>query len=199
MSKKLLIIVAHPNKQSFNHALLERATQTLREAGHVVRVQDLYSENFDGVLKASELAALQQGVVAEDVLREQANLTWADGLIIMYPLWWMDRPAILKGWFDRVFTHGFAFRYGPGGVEGMLELEKALVVVTVGSGPEDIAALGMGEERLLSAVTTGSLGFAGVSSVEEKVFFSVPSVGDDERAGMLNELQVDLLTHWPSA
>lgn len=199
MSKNILIVIAHPNKQSFNHALLERTTSVLQSLGHQVRVQDLYSESFDSVLTGNELGALQQGVVAPDVEREQSDLSWADGLVLLYPLWWMDRPAILKGWFDRVFTHGFAFRYGPEGVQGMLEIEQALIVVTVGSSEDDIAELGLPGERLLSAVNKGSLGFAGVSNVHERVFFRVPSVSHEERQNMLNQLEADLKRYWCAA
>lgn len=199
MSKNILVILAHPNKESFNQALLKRTVDTLEASGHQVRVNDLYEQAFDPVLKGSELAGLQKGVVAADVLREQAHLSWADGLVILYPLWWLDRPAILKGWFDRVFTHGFAFSYGPNGVQGMLDIEQALVVVTIGSSEEDLASMGMGRERLVNAVTEGSLGFAGIEQLHQRLFYRVPAVNHEERVSMMDELAADLQNYWPGA
>lgn len=198
MAENILVIVAHPNKESFNHALVKRTVDTLEKAGHQVRVNDLYEEEFDPVLKGSELAGLQKGVVSADVLREQSMLNWADGLVILYPLWWLDRPAVLKGWFDRVFTHGFAFCYGPEGVQGMLDIKKALVVVTVGSSDEELSSMGKGQDQIASAVTTGSLGFAGIENIHQKLFYRVPAVSDGERHEMLNELEQDLKVFWPA-
>ncbi len=185
----VLVIIAHPNPDSFNFGLLARVQRGLESAGHCVRIRDLHAEPFNPVLDAQELSALQQGKVGEDVKREQGHLSWAQGVVIIYPLWWLDRPAILKGWFDRVLTHGFAFSYGDKGVEGLLTAEKALVVVTAGGGMEEFTSMGMTDDDLVKGVTVGTLGFCGVQHVQHKVFYQVPVVSDEERERMLDEME----------
>ena len=85
---RVLIVYAHPNSASFNHAMLESTHQGLLAAGHEVRIKDLYAENFDPVLRASDLASLQTGIVPEKIAHEQEALLWAEGLVFIYPLWW---------------------------------------------------------------------------------------------------------------
>lgn len=60
-------------------------------------------------------------------------VSWADTIIVIHPIWWWGAPAILKGWVDRVFSHGFAYTYGPKGPEGLLAGKKALVFTSSGS------------------------------------------------------------------
>ncbi|MGV6857480.1 MAG: NAD(P)H-dependent oxidoreductase [bacterium] len=187
--KNVLVVIAHPNTDSFNHAMVARLTGGLEAAGHEVRIRDLYARGFDPVLGADELAALQEREVCEAVLAEQEQLTWADALVVMYPLWWFERPAILKGWFDRVLTHGYAFAYDESGVKGLLKLEKALVLVTAGGAEADFTAMGMSEDDLVKPVTLGTLAFCGVEQVSHKLFYQVPVVGDDERRAMLDEVE----------
>lgn len=184
---KVLIVYAHPNPNSFNHAILETAVETLRVNKHAARVKDLYAENFNPLLDRDMLASINQGVIPADILREQQDLSWAEGLIFIYPLWWFDRPAILKGWFDRVFTNGFAFRYTSKGVEGLLHHSRALVIVTTGGTVEEYGSLGE-QEALVRPTTDGTLAACGVKQIVDKVFYAVPMVSDESRQEMLDEV-----------
>ena len=184
---KTLIIYAHPNPQSFNHAIVETVEASLKAAGHDVRLRDLYAMNFNPVLGAADFVAVKSGAPLPDVKAEQDHITWADNVIFVYPMWWGERPAILKGYIDRVFTSGFSHRYVPGGAEGLLAPRKAAVIQTVG-GPEawyTPEAL----QALVKPMTDWTLHFAAFSNVKTKVFFDVPRVGDDVRHGMLDEVK----------
>jgi NAD(P)H dehydrogenase (quinone) len=184
---KTLIVYAHPNPKSFNHAIVETATAALQAAGHEVRMRDLYALNFNPVLSGEDFVALKAGGPRADVKVEQDHVTWADNVVFVYPMWWGERPAILKGYIDRVFSSGFAYSYGPDGAQGLLGPRKAAVIQTVG-GPEawySQEAL----QALVKPMTDWTLYFSGFKDVVTKVFFAVPSVGDSVRHSMLDEVK----------
>lgn len=186
---KTLVVYAHPNPKSFNHALFQTLVVGLREAGHEVRVRDLYGEGFDPVLSAADLADTNAGKgPGEDVRREQESVLWAEALVFVYPLWWFDRPALLKGWFDRVFTKGFAFRYTPKGMEGLLRHHKAMVIVTTGGTVHDFNVIGA-RDQILRPTTDGTLRFCGIHRIVDKIFFAIPLASEEQRRAVLEEVR----------
>ncbi len=192
-----LIVYAHPNPRSFNKALLDTAQQTLEEAGHEVRVKDLYAMDFAPVLSAADFEALERGEVPTDIAREQQDLLWSQALIFFYPVWWYGRPAILKGWVDRVLQHGFAFRAGPDGVEGLLGGRKALIVITAGGSKAEHEATDA-VDLIHRPMSEGTLGFCGIAEVDVLTFWEVPSATDEQRAAMHADLRTRLATLLPA-
>ncbi|MEW6758742.1 MAG: NAD(P)H-dependent oxidoreductase [Acidobacteriota bacterium] len=182
----VLIVYAHPNPLSFNHAVKEEIRQGLEGAGHAVRVKDLYAENPKVTLDARDFGSISTGRTPEDIAREQAEVLWAEGLVFVYPIWWFSTPAILKGWIDRVFLNGFAFEIGPEGAHGLLKHRKALVVTTTGA-PEASYEAGKAKDIILRPMTDGTLGFCGIPDVAAKVFYAVPSATENQRKAMLVE------------
>lgn len=180
----ILLVVAHPNAQSFNHGLANAFRDDLQTAGHTLRVKDLYAEGFDPVLTAAELAAIHAGDLPTRIVEEQQALAWADGLLLVYPLWWFDRPAILKGWFDCILTSGFAFQYHDNGVDGLLPLERAMVVMTTGGSAAEIAQM-QAQELIIRPVTDGTLGFCGVKNVQAEILYAVTSQGEEQGAKLI--------------
>ena len=181
---KVLIVFTHPNSNSFNHALLENITAGLVESGHEVVAKDLYKENFDPILSALELDALHKGKTPERIAKEQEQLLWADSLVFIYPLWWFDRPAILKGWFDVVLTNGLAFEYSSEGVKGLLKHKKAEVIITAGGSKKyfvDNDAL----QLIHRPVTDGTLSFCGIDDVSHQIHFDITNLSDEERKDIL--------------
>ncbi len=188
-----LIVYAHPNPRSFNKALLDTAQETLEEAGHEVRVKDLYAMDFAPVLSAADFEALERGEVPTDIAREQQDLLWSQALIFFYPVWWYGRPAILKGWVDRVLQHGFAFRAGPDGVEGLLGGRKALIVITAGGSRAEHEATDA-VDLIHRPMSDGTLRFCGIEDVDVLTFWEVPSATDEQRAAMQADLRTRLAT-----
>lgn len=184
----VLIVYAHPNPKSFNRALLHSSQRGLEQAGHTVRIKDLYAEQFDPVLKAEDLEQLQQGTVPDKIKREHDDLLWAEGLVFIYPLWWFDRPAILKGWFDHVLTNGTAFEYSQEGVKGLLPHQKALVLITAG-GDESYFQQTDAEHLIYRPVTDGTLAFCGINDVQHQIFYNIPGKTDDERSAILENVE----------
>lgn len=184
----VLIIYAHPYAQSFNKALMESSQKGLEAAGHTVRIKDLYAEASDPVLKADDLEQLQQGTIPEKIQSEQDDLMWADGLIFIYPLWWFDRPAILKGWFDHVLTNGTAFEYSQEGVKGLLPHKHALVLITAG-GDESYFQKTDAEHLIYRPVTDGTLAFCGIDDVQHRIFYNISGKTDEERSTILKDVE----------
>jgi putative NADPH-quinone reductase len=107
---KVLVVFCHPIRDSFAGALLDRCVADLVAAGHVVTVKDLYAEGFNPVLSAQERRDYEDaGADRRAIAGEIAALQAARGLLLIYPTWWYGLPAMLKGWFDRVWLPGVAF------------------------------------------------------------------------------------------
>ncbi|MGX1307852.1 NAD(P)H dehydrogenase (quinone) [Amorphus suaedae] len=102
---KVLVVYAHPCDGSFNAAVRDRLVGGLADAGHEVRVADLYAEGFDPVMGPAERETYHTpGENEAPVAGELERLRWCDALVFVYPTWWFGLPAILKGWLDRVFV-----------------------------------------------------------------------------------------------
>ena len=146
----VLIVFAHPEPKSFNGALKDKAVNALKEAGHNVKVSDLYQmkwkadlgqSDFQGERRNSEfldLSGEQEHMMAtygptDDVRAEQEKIIWCDVLIFQFPMWWFGMPAILKGWVDRTMTRGFAYASGRKYDAGMFKGRRAMVSATTGT------------------------------------------------------------------
>ncbi|OGH00001.1 MAG: hypothetical protein A2600_09250 [Candidatus Lambdaproteobacteria bacterium RIFOXYD1_FULL_56_27] len=127
------VLFAHPSRASFTGQALAAFAQGLEEAGHQVQIGDLYQMGFDPVMDPSQYERESgkdlSSPLPQEVAQEQAKLEWADGLAFVFPLWWSDCPAILKGWFEKVYSYGFAHRHE---VNLSLGLKKAQVIATAG-------------------------------------------------------------------
>ncbi len=186
---KILTVFSHPNPDSFNGAVLNTIKDTMSGRGHEVKVRDLHKLGWNPILTSGDLAKLYSGSVPDDIAAEQAEVRWADVLVFIYPIWWFERPAILKGWFDKVFSHGFAYQQTKEGtVEGLLKGKRAIVITTSGSNEDN-----MRENGVLDSINTcmikGSLGFSGIQDVIYENLYAVPTVSDEERKGMLERVK----------
>ena len=160
---KHLTIYAHPNPESFNQAVLQKVLEGSK--GHDVVVRDLNAENFPPVLKWQECINTFSKEYAHDVQAEQAYWNDADVITFVYPLWWMGFPAILKGYLDRVLTHGFAYQTGKGQSIGLLKGKKIQQFVTMGNTNEKYEEKGF-LQSLDHTLGNGLFNFCGVENVQ---------------------------------
>jgi NAD(P)H dehydrogenase (quinone) len=128
---RVLVLYAHPHEESFCAALHAAVLEGLREAGHAVDDVDLYAEDFDPVLSRHERLAYHdvpdnRAPVAGHVER----LLAAEALVIVAPIWNFGFPAILKGYFDRVFLPGVSFKLVDGSIRPNLWNIRRLTTVT---------------------------------------------------------------------
>jgi NAD(P)H dehydrogenase (quinone) len=133
---RVLVIYCHPMPDSFNAALRDEAVEALTAAGHSVELRDLYAEGFDPVLSTQQRTVyFNEAETLSGMEDHVAALLRADWLILVYPTWWFGMPAMLKGWFDRVWLPGVAFRVGgPKVLVPLLtNIQRIGVVTTYGS------------------------------------------------------------------
>jgi NAD(P)H dehydrogenase (quinone) len=134
MSKnKISVILAHPDKNSFNHAIALKVIETLKNNKYYIFYHDLYQENYDPVLTKQEIS--EEGPVPERILNYCREIIDSDGIIIIHPNWWGQPPAILKGWIDRVMRPGIAYKFiegdlGDGIPVGLLKAKIGIVFNT---------------------------------------------------------------------
>ena len=183
---KVLIVFTHPSINSFNHALLDNITTGLKQSGHDTRIKDLYKENFDPILTNDDLIKLHSNIIPDRIAKEQEQLLWADALVFIYPLWWFDRPAMLKGWFDIVLTNGLAFEYSSEGVKGLLKHKKALVIITAG-GSKEYFIENDALQLIHRPVTDGTLSFCGIKDVSHEIYFDIANLSNSERKDILTD------------
>jgi NAD(P)H dehydrogenase (quinone) len=134
---RVLVVFAHPLTESFSGTLAATVRRTLESAGHETVFTDLYREHFDPVLTDTERASQYRGAGdSSGVASYVDELRRAEGIVFVFPHWWFNVPAILKGYFDRVWTPGVAFRHASdrGRTEPLLtNLRKVWVVTTYSS------------------------------------------------------------------
>jgi NAD(P)H dehydrogenase (quinone) len=176
---RVLLVLAHPLEDSFAAAVAKTARKALQAGGHDVDWLDLYREDFDPRLSAAE----RQGYFTEPydvsaVADLASRLQAAQALVLVFPQWWFNFPAILKGFFDRVLAPGIAFRPDPAGgriVPQLTNIRFIWALTTTGS-PWWIVHLYMGNpvRRLLKR------GIAGFCS--KRLRFRMLTLHDMDRA-----------------
>ncbi|MDP3546039.1 MAG: NAD(P)H-dependent oxidoreductase [Phreatobacter sp.] len=131
---RVLLVHAHPVASSFNASLFGMSRDRLIKAGHEVDVIDLYQDGFDPVMSEVErLNYHDTAINRQPVENYVERLLKAQALVLVYPVWNYGFPAILKGWFDRVFLPGVSFGLVDGKVRPTLHnIEKILVVTSYG-------------------------------------------------------------------
>jgi NAD(P)H dehydrogenase (quinone) len=104
-----LLITAHPNPNGFTHKIANTFFAVSEDCGHEVRIINLY----DSDLRQDFLILDAKNKPTNDphISYMQEQITWAEELIFIYPVWWYDAPAILKNWFDVNLASGFAYKY----------------------------------------------------------------------------------------
>ncbi len=136
---RISVILAHPDSHSFNHAIARAVVEELKINGHSAMMHDLYAEEFDPILPSDEIPEdTQLSAKIESYCRELAE---ADGIVIIHPNWWGQPPAVLKGWVDRIFRPGIAYKFiegdkGEGVPVGLLKAKAALVFNTSNTSSE---------------------------------------------------------------
>jgi NAD(P)H dehydrogenase (quinone) len=130
---KHAIVVAHPGEASFTASMAQAYKSAVLAKGGSVVVRDLYHMKFDPCLRESEIPWSPDYALPQDVADEHAQLADADVFALFYPLWLNSPPAILKGYMERVFGIGFAYKRGRGGNEPLLTGKKLFSVSSSGA------------------------------------------------------------------
>jgi NAD(P)H dehydrogenase (quinone) len=139
---KVFIVYCHPGKESFTYLAKEEFLKGLKAANHKYIISDLYEMNFNAEISADEYERetfyRSEIPVAADVIAEQKKVQESDAIVFIYPVFWTEAPAKLIGWFDRVWTSGFAYAPNP----NMKVLQKAMFILSAGKTLESLEETG---------------------------------------------------------
>jgi len=134
---KCLVVIAHPLTDSLCHTLARTAIDTLSAQGHEVQIEDLYQTGFSPALTVSERQSYYEAPFNADAIRPRiTQLLDAEAIVLVFPTWWFGFPAILKGWFDRVWAPGVAYDHASdlGPIKPRLRnLRRMIAITTLGS------------------------------------------------------------------
>lgn len=129
---KVLVVYCHPSENSFTSRMKDEFVRGLKDSGHVCKILDLYqmdfNENFSEDEYLREAFYNKQLDIPKDVLEQQSLINESDALVFIYPVFWSEAPSKLVGWFQRVWTYGYAY----GDQATMKQLDKVLMLVTMG-------------------------------------------------------------------
>lgn len=124
----ILIIYSHPSEKSYTFQILQKLKDEIKKQNWNLQISDLYAMNFQSDMSAEEYEregfARTNFPISVDVLEEHKKIEKADCIIFLYPVWWSDCPAKLKGWFDRVYSVGYAY--------GQNETSKKMKTIPLG-------------------------------------------------------------------
>ena len=184
---KHLIIYAHPNESSLNHHLLKTVVESLHTKDHEIIVRDLYQLNFNPVLSLDDMKGQRLGTVSDDVNQEQEYISLADHITFIYPIWWTGMPAIMKGYIDRVFSYGFAYRYDQGIQKGLLTGKHTTVINTHGKSQSEYESIGMNKALSLTS-DKGIFTYCGLGINQHFFFDKADRPGTESIADWTNQV-----------
>lgn len=178
MGKKILVILGHPNTESFCGALFRAYIEGAKAVGSEIREIKLGELKFDPVLwkgynKEQELEA--------DLVESQVLIKWADHMTFVYPTWWGAMPSIMKGFFDRAFLPGFAYKYRPNSQywDKLLNGRTAQLLVTMDTPPWYYRWIwrGPGHNQMKKTI----LGFCGIKVNRISEFSPIRNSSQEQR------------------
>jgi len=195
---KISVILAHPNKKSFNHAIASTTVLKLQENGHEVILHDLYKDKFDPILPYNEIP--KGAELDHSIEKHCKEISKADGIIIIHPNWWGQPPAILKGYVDRVIRAGVAYEFiegdsGEGIPNGLLNAKIALVFNTSNTPyKRELKVFGDPLENIWKNCI---FGLCGVNNFYRKMYGVVVTSTPKKRELWLNDVENTVNKYFP--
>lgn len=187
---KSVIILAHPYPNSFNHVIKDVVVQALIDKKEV-NVIDLVKDEFDPVLSQEDLRLYMQGQSSDPkVMEYQRDLLDCDDLVLIFPIWWYEAPAILKGFLDKVLLPGFAFDEVENQLVGKLSHIKRLTVISTSEVSSDYMRNEVGNPIEISLMNT-TLGVCGIKN--DMLWLNCEKIASGsliERESFLNRVKV---------
>jgi NAD(P)H dehydrogenase (quinone) len=194
----VLVILAHPNSASFNHAIAATCARTLSANGHAVVFHDLYQERFDPMLPRDEFV---KGAALPAVIQQHCDeVSQAHGIVIVHPNWWGQPPAILKGWVDRVIRPGVAYEFiegdkGEGIPHGLLKAKCAIIFNT--SNTESTREKDVFGDPLEAIWRNCVFSLCGVATIHRRMFGVVVTSSEAQRKEWLSEAATTMNRFFP--
>jgi NAD(P)H dehydrogenase (quinone) len=188
---RVVVVVAHPDPDSFNHAIASTASAALSKAGHQVTVLDLYAEEFRAEMSPDERVAYHtdRPILDPTVERYAGIVKQAEALVFVYPTWWSTMPAILKGWLERVMVPGVSFVFDEKHHvrRGLKQVRRIVGISTYGSSRLYVKAMhDNGRRTLLRALRLNTSAFTRGSWL---ALYEADSCAASQRAAFLEQVE----------
>ena len=187
----VLVVLAHPNSDSFNHAIAARALRSLTDAGHEAHVLDLYAVGSKAAMSAAERTTYHSDHPVVDPLIEAhiELVRGAETLVFIYPTWWSSLPAILKGWLERVMVPGVGFVFDDTGkvAPGLTHVRRIVGISTYGSPRRYVRSINDNGRRTLTRALRMSSGVWG-TRCHWLGLYKIDTASASERDAFLNQV-----------
>ena len=163
---KSTIILASNNEKSFSKEIVNKLIDILTQNKVQYEVIDLYKDNFNPVMTAKQEQLYSKGETDDELVKKyQKHLKESDEIILVFPLWFNNVPAILKGFFDKVFLKEFAFTEENNKPKGLLNNIKSGLVISTSESNSEYLIEGL-NNPIETVVVKGTLGVCGIENVE---------------------------------
>lgn len=184
--KKILIINGHPNKESFNFGIAEAYRDGAKESGAEVRMLTIADLEFNPNL---QYGYRKRMTLEPDLLAAWEDILWSDHLVWIHPVWWGGLPAIMKGFIDRLFLPGFAFRYRENSLfwDKLLKGKSARIITTLDQ-PNWYYVIAFGRPSV-NQLKKSVLQFCGVAPVKVTYVGVIKTSDDTKRTAWLNKIR----------
>lgn len=195
-----LVVVSHPDPGSLTQEIARTVSTAIRAAGGTVELADLEAEGFDPRFERADLEVSRgNGAPSAPVLAEQQRIDRADSLVLVFPVYWWSMPALLKGWIDRVFANGWAYRVSDTGefTKGLDRLHVHLVPIA-GDGAAGFERHGM-DLAFRTQIERGIFEYCGATVASTSFVFDADTKGHDLLAAEISALTADLVDHLTAA
>lgn len=187
---KTTIIRCNPSENSFSKKILEEVISILNEKNKCYDLIDLYKENFNPVMTEEDEKLYSNGESSDDLVKKYQNIIKeSDEIVLIFPIWWNNVPAMLKGFFDKVFIKKFAFTDESGRPKGLLtNIKKGLLITTSESDASYIKNdLGNPIENTIIKATLEVAGMSNIKWINNNMASS-----DCEKKNFLNEIKPNI-------
>jgi len=185
--KKILIVLGHPDKSGNCGDFADAYQHGAEEGGYEIRRINLGDLQFDPILHQG-YRAIQ--ALEPDLVQAQESFRWADHIVFVYPVWWASMPALLKGFFDRMWLPGFAYKFHKDSLlwDRLLAGRSAHVIITMDNWPI-VARILFGD--ITNEISRGILGFSGVHPVKISKLGGMKFMTPEKKAA-----RMEMISNW---
>ena len=194
---KTLIVYNHPHEGSYCSAIREAVKNGVKTAGDECKVINLDKDGFDPVMKEKDLGAFvkagrlgEEGLADIDpiIFKYKKKLEWAEHLVLIFPIWWMTMPALMKGFVDKVIFPSIAYNMENGKLKSRLKDLKQVTVITTMNTPADIYKEYFGNS-IEGSLIKGTFNQIGIHDIRWISLNMVKQSGDEKRWLWLDEIE----------
>ncbi|WP_339672769.1 NAD(P)H-dependent oxidoreductase [Dasania marina] len=168
----VLVVLAHPRRDSFTGTLLDHFVAGLEEGGHVAEIADLHAEGFNPCFQPEDQAQFEGGTLPDDVLAEQSRIERNDVIALVFPFYWWSFPALLKGWIDRVWSEGWAYHWTLERPYGLIN-KDLIVLGSCGSSERTFEGKRRYGAAISNNIDMGTFSYCGINKVTRHMFYEV--------------------------